>query len=84
MAAQAASDWQKEQVARVTAYKPARPEMPNDHRCATGDTECTAQTPPPPPGSTNEPFRSQTRYPTEWLALMAVASVAYVILTGTT
>jgi len=78
MSAEVAANWQKEQSNRVTTYKPKKPEIPNDYRCPKGDDACTAKT---PPGSINEAFRSSTQYPTTWIALMAVTSIAFFLIT---
>ena len=79
--AQQSVDWHEEQKSRVTTYKPKKPEMPNNQRCSGGDDFCKSQTPPPPSGSMNESFGIQQHYPTEWIALLLAASVAFVLLT---
>jgi hypothetical protein len=80
-AAEVAQGWQKEQSNRVGTYKPQKPEIPNDNRCAPGDTVCTSKTPPPPAGSLNEPFRSPVKYPMEWIGVMVAASIVFLLLT---
>jgi hypothetical protein len=81
-AAEVAQGWHKEQSNRVGAYKPKKPEMPNDNRCAQGDTVCTDRIPSPPSGSVNEPFRSaSTDYPLEWIGVMVAASIVFLLLT---
>jgi len=79
MSAEVAVNWHKEQSARVTTYKPKKPEMPNDYRCPKGDDACVANTPTLP--GLIEPFRPSTQYPTTWLTLMATVSVAFFLLT---
>jgi len=78
-AANVSASWQKEQSNRVAIYKPQRPAMPNDNRCATGDAVCNSRTPPPPPGSLNEGFSKQ--YPIEWIAVVAAAAVVFFVIT---
>jgi len=73
---------QKEQNEQVTTMPPLHPEIPTDGLCPPGDKECENLTPKPPRVSP-EGFRSQQnqQYPTEWLALMGVASLAFCLLT---
>jgi hypothetical protein len=74
--AAASSRWHMEQKERVSTYQPTKPEMPNDHRCAEGDTFCKNQIPPPPV----EHF-SGNAYSSDWIAVMCVAVFAFVIAT---
>ena len=79
--AEVSQGWQQEQSKRVSTYKPQKPEIPNDNRCAPGDTVCTSKTPPPPPGSLNEHFRSASVYPMEWIGVMVAASIVFLLIT---
>lgn len=47
-AAHAATAWHADQRARITGYRPRRPQMPDDHRCAPGG--CAEPPPPLPAG----------------------------------
>lgn len=47
-AAYAATTWHSDQRARLTEYRPGRPQMPADHRCAPGG--CAEPPPPLPAG----------------------------------
>lgn len=80
MSAAETNAWLTQQKAQVSAYKPQRPEMPNTYMCAQGDTACKSRTPPPPPGSINEPFVPYG-FVHAWPAVLFVASVAFVALT---
>jgi hypothetical protein len=76
-----AAAWQQEQSQRVSTFKPKKPQMPNDRRCAKGDTLCKSKIPPHPPGTLNEPFLPNSGYPVEWIAVMVAASAVFLLLT---
>lgn len=78
-AAEMTNSWITNQKAQVSAYKPQRPDMPNTYMCAKGDTSCKGRTPPPPPGSLNEPFVPYG-FVCVWPAVLFFASVAFVAL----
>lgn len=68
---------QDEQSHRVRSYKPDKPEIPTDGRCA--DAACNAQMPPHPTGSLNEPFRGSQSW--GWLTTLGAATLLFALLT---
>ena len=70
---------QEEQASRVCQFKPAKPEIATDGRCA--DAACEAQMPPHPPGTLNESFRSRSRNSSRWLATLGAAALLFTLLT---
>jgi len=72
-AAAAATAWHRDQRARVAGFKPSRPEMPGEHRCAPS---CTEPPPPLPPGI-SEDFWVAT--PQDGIATWIVVSALVVV-----
>jgi hypothetical protein len=70
--AAATTAWHADQRARITSYRPVRPQMPNEHRCAA--TGC-AEPPPPLPAGV-EGFT----VPTGIVAPLLVAAAALITL----
>jgi len=69
---------QDEQSHRVRSYKPDKPEIPTDGRCA--DATCNAQMPPHPTGSFNEQFTNVDASWT-WLATVTSATALFALIT---